>query len=178
MPRRPPPVTTSIQPTEKGSAVSRTSEKYSESEPNATRRVSSHGPATRSRRIVASTITPVRPRPPTVAANQSACSRGPQTMRSPSVRVSTMRSTCPPKVPATAWFLPCTSFAIAPPTVTFWVPGVTASIQPRRENTRWISPSGTPASQRSRPDSSSKSMNASSAVRSHAVPPELSAASP
>ena len=40
------------------------------------------------------------------------------------------RSTWLPNVPASPWFLPWMSLAIAPPTDTCWVPGTTGTIQP------------------------------------------------
>ena len=43
-------------------------------------------------------------------------------------------STWRPKVPSRWWFLPCTSLAMAPPTVTNWVPGVTGRNQPARRD--------------------------------------------
>jgi hypothetical protein len=59
------------------------------------------------------------------------------------------------KVPAPWWFLPCTSLAIAPPTVTKRVPGVTDKNQPRGTNVRKISSSDTPPSQDNTPVSAS-----------------------
>jgi hypothetical protein len=53
-----------------------------------------------------------------VARNQPASRSGPQAIVLPSVRSSVSASTCSPKVPAPWWFLPWTSFAIAPPSVT------------------------------------------------------------
>jgi hypothetical protein len=113
-----------------------------------------------------------------VARNQSGFCSGPQAMRLPSLRSSSMCRTWSPKVPAPWWFLPCTSLAIAPPTVASCVPGVTGSIQPRGIASRWISRSSTPASQTRLPLSASNSMKRSSPRVSHRAPPGLRQTSP
>ena len=76
---------------------------------------------------VASTMTPVSPMPPTVAQNRSGSLSGDRTTSSPRPSMSVMRDTCDPNVPSTWWFLPCTSAAMEPPTVTMRVPGVTGT---------------------------------------------------
>ena len=65
-----------------------------------------------------------------VASNQRTFSAGLQDRRLPSERSRSKPSTWLPKVPARWWFLPCTSLAIAPATVTKRVPGVTGRNQP------------------------------------------------
>ena len=79
---------------------------------------------------VASTMTPVSPMPPTVAQKRSGSVSGLSVTRSPRPSTTVMRETCDPKVPSTWWFLPCTSAAMAPPTVTIRVPGVTGTKKP------------------------------------------------
>ncbi|WKK72876.1 hypothetical protein Q0F99_08385 [Rathayibacter oskolensis] len=118
------------------------------------------------------------PRPPMVASNSSTFSVGVQRDDEPSLRTSVNDTTWRPSVPAEAWFLPCTSFAIAPASVTFLVPGVTGSIQPRGENTACTSLSSTPGSARSTPVSSSKASRRSNPLKSQSTPPPLSATSP
>ena len=44
--------------------------------------------------------------------------------------------TCAPKQPSTWWFLPCTSAATMPPSVTNCVPGETGVKKPRGRNMR------------------------------------------
>ena len=55
------------------------------------------------------------------------------------------------KLPSTWWLLPCTSAAIAPPTVTSRVPGVTCTNQPSGTIVRMIASRLTPASTRTTP---------------------------
>ena len=83
------------------------------------------------RRRVAQVMRPVRPRPPMVAANQSGSCVGEQRRREPSERTSSNWVMWQPKVPATWWFLPWMSLAMAPPRVTYLVPGVTGRKKPR-----------------------------------------------
>ncbi len=66
-----------------------------------------------------------------VAAKKSGFSVGEQRRREPSDRTSSNWVTCDPKVPAMWWFLPWMSLAMAPPRVTYLVPGVTGRNQPR-----------------------------------------------
>ncbi len=101
-------------------------------------------------------ITPVRPSPPTVAANSSAFSSRESVSTSPEERARPIALTCAPKVPACSWFLPCTSFATAPPRVTNFVPGTTGGNQPCGTVTRSRRSSVSPASARSTPRSRSK----------------------
>ena len=126
----------------------------------------------------AQVIRPVNPRPPMVAANNSGRSVGPQSSRSPELRTSSRRVTWCPKVPARWWFLPCTSLAMAPPTVTYLVPGVTGRNQPPPTVSDRISLSRTPASQRIRPVAESKSRKRSSLRVASRVPPLFRQLSP
>ena len=75
------------------------------------------------RSIVASTTVPVRPMPPHVAQNSSGWSWGVSVRRVPSGRASTIDRTCAPRLPVAWWSLPWTSAAMAPPIVTYLVPG-------------------------------------------------------
>ena len=100
---------------------------------------------------------PVRPIPPTVARNSSRSTSGPQTTSPPSATRRRRRSTKRPNDPSRWWFLPCTSAATHPPTVTNLVPGVTGGNQPRGRKTLRISASESPASHVSRPEAASKS---------------------
>ena len=98
------------------------------------------------RRIVASTTIPVRPMPPTVAQNSSGCvdrrrARPARRWRG----AATGARRCRPNEPSTWWFLPWMSLAMAPPTVTNRVPGVTGTNQPRGTITRSSSSRLTPA---------------------------------
>ena len=65
--------------------------------------------------------------------------------------------TCRAKLPATWWFLPCTSAAIAPPTVTCRVPGDTGTNQPAGRPATMSCSRLTPASQVARPVAGSRS---------------------
>ena len=76
-------------------------------------------------------MNPVSPMPPIVASKASAFSRGEQRSVSPEEVRSVSSSTCRPNVPSTWWFLPWTSAARAPPTVTKRVPGTTGRKKPR-----------------------------------------------
>ena len=68
--------------------------------------------------------------PPTVASNRSGSTSGDASTMAPVPTRSRSRRTCRPKVPALWWFLPWTSEATAPPSVTNDVPGVTGTNQP------------------------------------------------
>ena len=113
--------------------------------------------ATRLSWITARTMSPVRPMPPAVAQNSSGSDR-PVTVRS-SPPGSTMSAdrTCRAKLPATWWFLPCTSAAMAPPTVTCRVPGDTGTNQPAGRPATMSCSRLTPASQVARPVAGSRS---------------------
>lgn len=81
--------------------------------------------------IVARRMMPVRPLPPTVAQNRS--ESGPAGVRwrtSPLAVSSSIERTWLPKLPALWWFLPWMSQPIAPPTVTWRVPGSTGTHKP------------------------------------------------
>ena len=71
--------------------------------------------------------------------------------RCPSGVCSANDSTWLAKLPSTWWFLPCTSAAIAPPTVTRRVPGVTGTNQPSGTSVRMSASRLTPASTRTTP---------------------------
>ena len=79
----------------------------------------------------AQVMRPVRPMPPMVAAYQSGFSVGVQRRRVPSERTSSKAGTWQAKEPACSWFLPWMSLAMAPPRVTYLVPGVTGRKKPR-----------------------------------------------
>ena len=85
-----------------------------------------HPVSTARRRIAARRITPVSPIPPTVQAKRSEFSSREARVTRPSGPITSIQSVNAPKPPSTWWFLPCTSAAMAPPSVTKRVPGVTA----------------------------------------------------
>ena len=93
-----------------------------------------------------------------VAAYQSGFSVGEQSRREPSERTSSNCVTWQPKVPAMWWFLPWMSLAMAPPRVTYFVPGVTGRKNPRGTAKSRIWARVMPASAVSRPVSGSKSI--------------------
>jgi hypothetical protein len=162
---------------------SRASAKYSASPPKRMSSASTASPATRRSRSRARRISPVRPRPPMVAANSSGCCCAEQHSTRPSLRARSSATTWRPKLPKRWWFLPCTSWAMAPPTVTKRVPGVTGSSQPPpsgsgRHSTARMSASCTPASQASTPLSRSNAMKRSRPRQSTSRPCGLSGASP
>ena len=76
------------------------------------------------------------PIPPTVAAKSSASRPRVNSHRSPEAVRAHSAVTCLPNVPAAAWFLPWISAAMAPPTVTCWVPGTTGRTQPSARQRR------------------------------------------
>ena len=74
---------------------------------------------------------PVSPMPATVAQNSSASSPSGVSVRTwPSAVSRSIDTTWLPKLPALWWFLPWMSLAIAPPTVTWRVPGSTGTHRP------------------------------------------------
>ena len=84
---------------------------------------------------VASTITPVNPIPPMVAQNWFFISTGSllfeeSFLKLPIPSISKISLMWLPKLPFKWWFLPWTSEAIAPPIVTFLVPGETGMKNP------------------------------------------------
>ena len=184
-PRPSPPARQSIQAAVYSHSASDSAAraKNSSSEPKRMSSASRAIPSTRRRRSVARSTTPVRPSPPIVAANIGPFSVGEQFMRVPSLRASSKDSRWRPKVPARWWFLPCTSLAMAPPTVTKRVPGVTGRNHPLpsasgRQATAKMSASCTPASQVRMPVSRSKETKRSRPRQSSSRPPGLSATSP
>ena len=102
-------------------------------------------------RKLADRMTPVSPIPPRVARKRATFFVRLHSRIRPSAVASISDSTCTPKEPSRGWFLPCTSAAIMPPTVTNLVPGITGGSQPRGTNTSKMSASSTPASQVSSP---------------------------
>ena len=84
--------------------------------------------------------------------------------------------TCRAKLPATWWFLPCTSAAMAPPTVTCLVPGDTGTNQPAGSPATMSCSRLTPASQVTRPVAGSRSMIRFSLAVEITTPPSHCAA--
>src|SRR5256885_4681155 len=78
----------------------------------------------------------------------------------------------------TVMFFPWTSLAIAPATVTNFVPGVTGRNQPAGTATSRISANETPASHHNRPLSVSKPRIRLSPEQSRRIPPSLRQESP
>ena len=132
----------------------------------------------RTSRISAQVMRPVRPSPPTVARKRSERDSREHSMREPSERTSSNRVTWSPNVPATWWFFPCTSFAIAPPTVTKAVPGTTGRNQPAGTTISSNPASVAPASQRITPAARSNSIRRSIAAVASRVPPSFRQLSP
>ncbi len=127
--------------------------------------------------MVASIITPVRPMPPAVAQNRS----GSESAESAAVPVGVARVievTWEQKLPSTWWFFPWISAAMAPPTVTSRVPGVTGTNQPRGTNRSIRVSRLTPAPTVISPVARSARWTPSSQVASRTVPPAFWAASP
>ncbi len=91
-------------------------------------------------------------------AEESAFWVGVQRRCVPSVRMSSNWVMWQPKVPAMWWFLPWMSLAIAPPRVTYFVPGVTGRKKPRGTAKSRIWARVIPASAVRRPVSGSKLM--------------------
>ena len=133
----------------------------------------SSAPVTARRRIRAQRITPVSPMPPTVAANRSRSLPGSSSSTSPPEVSSPSASTWAPKVPVLPWFLPWMSAAIAPPTVTCWVPGTTAGIHPAGTATSSNSPIVRPASAVTVPAAGSRSKRLSAVASSTRPPRQL-----
>src|SRR4051794_8204181 len=132
----------------------------------------------RAGRTVSSATMPVRPMPPAVAVNSSASDSRVTVRRSPSGVTSSNASTWAEKAPSAWWFLPWTSAASAPPSVTWLVPGITGENQPWGRARRARSPRLRPAPALTIPRSRSKARTAVSAVVSTTVPPAFWAASP
>ncbi len=132
--------------------------------------------ATRRSCTVARRMSPVSPMPPAVAQN-SAGSPSLVTVRgSPPGSSRSNDRTCRAKLPATWWFLPCTSAAMAPPTVTWRVPGDTGTNQPCGSPATISCSRLTPASQVTRPVAgSSWRIRFSLAVEITVPPPDCAA---
>ena len=101
---------------------------------------------TRCSRRAALVMIPVRPIPPTVAQKSSGSSDGVTQLATPRPSISSTPSTWSPKLPARWWFFPCTSQAIAPPTVACRVPGVTTGNNPAGTSAEMSPSRDTPAS--------------------------------
>ncbi len=115
------------------------------------------------------------PSPPAVAAKSGPPGATSMT-RAP--RSRPRRATCEQNVPAEAWFLPCTSLATAPPSVTKRLPGSTGTVQPRGTARRSSALRLVPASARTTPASQSAEISRSSPAVRSISPPEFSATSP
>ena len=127
--------------------------------------------------MVASSTTPVIPMPPAVAQNTSAWSVGETSMRPVGV-ARTRLVTCEQNEPSRWWFLPWMSAAMAPPTVTKRVPGLTGTNQPWGTNVCIRVSRLVPAPTRTHPASRSTSSTPSRVVASMTTPPAHCAASP
>ncbi len=92
---------------------------------------------------------PVRPMPPSVARKRSGSRSREHSRMRPSATRTRKARTWRPVVPATWWFLPCTSAATMPPRVMSWVPGVIGLCRPRGSSRRFMARSDRPASARS-----------------------------
>ena len=80
--------------------------------------------------------TPVRPMPPAVAPNSRVAAGVTDRTLAVGGDAASSGSTWSPKLPSRWWFLPWMSAAMAPPTVTCRVPGVTGTNQPRGSSAR------------------------------------------
>ena len=113
--------------------------------------------ATRLSWTVADTMSPVRPMPPAVAQNRAGSPCGVTVRSSPLGSSRSNDGTWAAKLPATWWFLPCTSAAMAPPTVTWRVPGDTGTNHPAGSPATMSCSRLTPGSQVTRPVAGSRS---------------------
>ena len=127
--------------------------------------------------MVARVITPVRPMPPAVAQNRSGSDVG-DTVTVPVGVTSVISRTWEQKLPSRWWFLPWMSAAMAPPTVTIRVPGVTGTNHPRGSSRSIIDCTLMPAPTVMTPDPRSTWWMTSSQVVSSTTPPAFWAASP
>ena len=120
---------------------------------------------------------PVRPIPPAVAQKRSGSDAG-DTVWVPVGVTRVSSTTWEQKLPSTWWFLPWMSAAMAPPTVTSRVPGVTGTNHPRGTNRSMRDCRLTPAATVTTPESRSTWWKESSQVVSTTAPPAFWAASP
>ena len=128
---------------------------------------------------MARVTTPVSPIPATVAQNSSASSPSGVSVRTaPSAVTRSSDSTWLPKLPTTWCALPWMSAPIAPPMVTWRVPGSTGSHSPCGSAARIRVSRLTPASTTTRAFPASISWMAASPVMSSTVPPAFCAGSP
>jgi hypothetical protein len=117
--------------------------------------------STRLSLIVALVMKPVRPMPPAVAQNSSGSPSGVTVCGSAWSAFGKRMSklvTWLANDPATWWFLPWTSAAIAPPTVTWRVPGETGTNQPCGSPATMSCSRETPASATTTPVAGSRLM--------------------
>ena len=114
--------------------------------------------ATRFSCRAARTMKPVRPMPPAVAQNKAGSLSLVTVRSSPPGSTRSKDRTCRAKLPATWWFLPCTSAAIAPPMVTWRVPGETGTNQPAGSPATMSCSRLTPAAQSATPVTGFSSM--------------------
>ena len=122
-------------------------------------------------------ITPVRPIPPAVAQNSSGSDEA-DTVTVPVGVTRVISTTWEQKLPSTWWFFPWMSAAMAPPTVTRRVPGVTGTNHPSGTSRSIRVCRLTPAPTLTRPETRSTSWTASNQVASSTAPPAFWAASP
>ena len=126
---------------------------------------------------VAVVTTPVRPMPPAVAQKRAGSDEADR-VTVPVGVTNVISRTWEQKLPSTWWFLPWMSAAMAPPTVTSRVPGVTGTNQPSGTRRSIRVCRLTPAPTVTWPDTRSTSWMASSQVASRTDPPAFWAASP
>ena len=128
---------------------------------------------------VARMMIPVRPLPPTVAQNSSLSGPSGVSRRiSPSAVSRSIDRTWLPKLPALWWFLPWMSHAMAPPMVTWRVPGSTGTHSPNGSAAFIRVSRLTPPSRSTRRVSPSMVWIRFSAVMSMTRPPPFCALSP
>ena len=117
--------------------------------------------------------------PPTVAQNSSDSGPSGVSVRiSPSAVARSIDRTWLPKLPLVWWFLPWTSAPIAPPIVTWRVPGSTGTHQPSGRAARIRVSRLTPPSTTATPVSASIAGGRARPVMSSTVPPAFCAGSP
>ncbi len=143
------------------------------------RSVSTRIQALSTRRMVtrARVTTPVSPMPPALAQKSSGSASGPASWTPVGV-LSVIADTWRQKLPSRWWFLPWTSAAIAPPTVTCRVPGDTGMNHPSRNPVRNNRSRLTPAPTSTSPLVASIGPMASRRLVSRTRPPAHWAASP
>lgn len=129
--------------------------------------------------MTARTMIPVSPLPPTVAQNNSASEpSGVRCRTEPSAVSNSIDTTWLPKLPSLWWFLPWMSQAIAPPMVTWRVPGSTGTHRPNGKAAFINWSRLTPPSTSTTPSSAEIEWIRFSAVMSTTRPPPFWALSP